>query len=122
MQLGALFEVVIYVRDMAAQVAFYRDTLGLYLSWPPGLADYSTEHWVTFDTGGAVLALHSGGEAVAGTAPRFGFSVVDIHSACTELLARGVQCGEVRTAAPGILILDCTDPEGHGFFLDQREQ
>lgn len=118
--LGGLFEVVVYVKDMQAAVAFYRDALGLAVSWPDGVEDYSREHWVTFNTGGAVLALHSGGEGSAGTPPKFGFSVNDIHAARIELLARGVSCGEVRSAAPGIYILDCRDIEGNSFFLDQR--
>ena len=58
---GELIEIIVYVEDMAAQVAFYRDVLGLRVTWPD-VGDFSGEHWVTFATGAATLALHSGGE------------------------------------------------------------
>jgi catechol 2,3-dioxygenase-like lactoylglutathione lyase family enzyme len=120
MQLGSLFEVIVYCRDMQAQVAFYREQLGLSITWPTGLADYSDEHWVSFATAGATLALHSGGEAPQGTPPRFGFRVGNLAHCKEELTSRGVACGEIRQAAPGILVLDCRDPEGNGFFLEQQ--
>lgn len=119
MQAGSLFQVIVYCRDMQAQVAFYRDVLGLPVAWPRGLNDYSGEHWVTFATDGATLALHSGGEPPLGSPPRFGFRSSDIGADRAELLAQGVQCGEVREAAPGILVLDCRDPEGNGFYFNQ---
>lgn len=121
MQLGSLFEIIVYCRDMQAQTAFYRDTLGLPVAYPQGLADYSQEHWVAFATDGAVLALHSGGEPPTGTPPRFGFRVADIHAAREALIQRKVSCGELRSAAPGITVLDCRDPEGNGFFLEQHD-
>jgi catechol 2,3-dioxygenase-like lactoylglutathione lyase family enzyme len=118
--LGPLFEVIVYVRDMDAQVRFYRDLLGLSISWPAGLADYSAEHWVAFDAGGVALALHSGGQHSAGTPPRYGFKVTDIVATRKELRARGVECSEVRSPAPGVQVVDCKDPEGNGFFIESR--
>jgi hypothetical protein len=44
---------------MDAQVAFYRDKLGLTVSYPDGLNDYTGEYWVTFATGACTLALES---------------------------------------------------------------
>ena len=117
---GPLFEVILYVRDMDAQVRFYRDILGLGITWPDGLADYSAEHWVAFDAGGVTLALHSGGEAPAGTPPRFGFKVEDIAATRAQLIERGVPCSEVRSPAPGVQVVDCKDPEGNGFFIESR--
>lgn len=122
MQLGSLFEIVIYVRDMQRALRFYRDKLDLPVSWPATREEQdSAEHWVTFATDGAILALHSGGEATRGTASRFGLRSSDIHNDRLRLLELGVECGEVRSAAPGVWILDCIDSEGNGFFLDQRE-
>jgi catechol 2,3-dioxygenase-like lactoylglutathione lyase family enzyme len=120
--IGGLFEVIVYVRDMHAQVRFYRDVLGQEISWPAGLADYSGEHWVAFASGGNTFALHSGGGEPAGTPPRYGFRSADIHAAREALLAAGVSLDAVRSPAPGVLVLDCKDPEGNGFFIEQRDQ
>jgi catechol 2,3-dioxygenase-like lactoylglutathione lyase family enzyme len=118
--IGSLFKVILYVRDMDGQVRFYRDTLGLGLSWPAGLNDFTVEHWVAFQVGNVTLALHSGGEEPAGTPPRFGFEVADIAASRAQLLERGVQCSEVRSPAPGVQVVDCNDPEGNGFFIESH--
>lgn len=72
--IGSLCEIILYASDMNAQVAFYRDALGLSVSYPAGLDDYSDQFWVTFETGSCVLALHGGGEKDFGkSAPKFVF-------------------------------------------------
>jgi len=121
MLIGGLFEVILYVRDMDAQVRFYRDVLGQSISWPAGLADYSAEHWVAIDTGAAKFALHSGGQVPQGTPPRYGFSTEHIEQAREHLLKHGVPTSEVRSPAPGVQVVDCTDPEGNGFFIEQQD-
>lgn len=42
MHISGLLEVTLYVRDMARQVAFYRNTISLGISYPSGQADFST--------------------------------------------------------------------------------
>ena len=121
MQLGPLFEVIVYCSDMQKQVEFYRDTLGLAVAWPEK-DDYSGEHWVQLASEGAILALHSGGQATTGTPTRFGFRTSDIHGDREALLDKGVRCGDVREAAPGVQVADCWDPEATPFFLEQREE
>ena len=122
MQLREINELILYVRDMQAMVAFYRDTLGLTVAYPAGLADYADQHWVTFNTGACTLALHGGASGEKGREePRFGFFVDDIQAARSELLSRAVNCGEVRNAAPGIYVCDCRDIEGNGFFLEKHD-
>jgi catechol 2,3-dioxygenase-like lactoylglutathione lyase family enzyme len=122
MRLREINELILYIKDMQAAVAFYRDTLGLSIAYPAGLPDYSNEHWVTFQTGNCTLALHGGASGEKGPQqPRFGFFVDDIHSVRSELISRGVDCGEVRTAAPGIYVCDCKDTEHNGFFIEQHD-
>ncbi|MCB1216342.1 VOC family protein [bacterium] len=121
MALGGISEIIIYVQDMAAAVEFYRDRLGLELCWPADSADYSAESWVTFHTGQCTLALHGGLELVQKQVqPRFGFDVDDIEAARSELISRGVECSEVRSPAPGVQVVDCSDPEGNGFFIEHN--
>lgn len=121
MQLGPLSEIIVHVTDMQRMVRFYRDSLGLAVQWPADLPDYSDEFWVTLSTGACTLALHGGGRdpRVAGEI-RFGFSVVDAAAARESLLAAGVKCGELRSPAPGVQVVDFWDPEGNQLFVEQR--
>jgi catechol 2,3-dioxygenase-like lactoylglutathione lyase family enzyme len=120
MQLGPLFEIIVYCMDMQAQVEFYRDTLGLHIVWPENIEDYSKQHWVVFGTEGAALALHSGGVETFGTPARFGFHVPDAAATRKALVERGVRCNDIREAADGILVVDCWDPEANPFFIEER--
>lgn len=121
MRLGPLIEVILYVRDMATQVAFYRDTLGLDVSYPHDRDSYADEMWVTLATGDCTLALHGGATGVPGpAAPTIVFQVDDIHAAREALIERGVPMGEIRSAAPGILVCDARDPEGNRFSIESR--
>ena len=56
-------KVILYVEDMERMVAFYRDALGLTLTYPTGIAELAREVWVTLDLGcGCALALHGGAD------------------------------------------------------------
>jgi catechol 2,3-dioxygenase-like lactoylglutathione lyase family enzyme len=119
--INGLIEVILYVQDMAAQVAFYRDTLGLDVLYPQGLTDFSSEYWVTLDTGACVLALHGGGQGRLGQdTPKIVFGVDDIHNARTLLIERGLELGEVRPAAPGVWVCDGFDPEGNPISIESH--
>lgn len=116
-----LFETILYVEDMAAQVAFYRDKLGLAVKEPRGLADYSHEYWVELDTGPCTLVLHGGGKRrLSEDAPKVVFQVENISEARAALLARGVSLGQQRTPAPGVWVCDGYDPEGNKFSIESR--
>jgi catechol 2,3-dioxygenase-like lactoylglutathione lyase family enzyme len=120
--LGQLGEVIVYVEDMAAQVAFYRDVLGLSVIVPEGAFDAAAVYWVLFDTGDCKLALHGGGRRRFGEdAPKFVFFVDDIQAARKKLLAAGVPTGEIRSPAPGIEVADSKDPEGNAFSIEMHE-
>lgn len=122
MKTKGLIELILYVQDMNAQVAFYRDNFRLEVSYPNGLTDYGKESWVTLNTGQCVLALHGGGKKRFGEdAPKLVFGVDDIHVARDELLKRGVKISEVRSAAPGVWVCDGVDPEGNRFSIESRE-
>ena len=118
---GELMEVILYVQDMNAQVAFYRNALGLRVSFPQGKADYGQESWVTLDTGGCTLALHGGGQRRLGEdAPNIVFRVADIQAAREELVRQGVSLGQARTPAPGVWVCDGVDPEGNKFSIESH--
>lgn len=119
--LAGMIEVILYVQDMQAMVAFYRDQLGLAVETPVDLADYRDESWVVFDTGGCKLALHSGGEQQLGAdTPMVVFGVADIEQARAVLVERGVAAEEIFEAAPGFKVCHVKDPEGHPLALEER--
>lgn len=114
-----LHEVILYVQDMQAQIAFYHDVLGLELHDAKNRSTQTELHWVTFKTGACTLALHSGGTRQYGAdAPRFVLQVDDLQRWQRKLTDQGVQVGAVRSVAPGIDVLDVVDPEGIHFSLE----
>jgi predicted enzyme related to lactoylglutathione lyase len=121
-QLGGLIKAILYVKDMDAQVRFYRDVLGLSIKFPQGLSDYSNEFWVELDTGQCSLILHGGGQGrLGGDTPKHAFAVDDIEAMRDVLLQRGAKLGEIRSPAPGVRVCDGVDPEGNPFSIDWHE-
>ena len=121
MKTSGLIEVILYANDMQAQVEFYRDVIGLEVNFPDGISDYSQEHWVTFDTGQCLLALHSGGTRRIGEGlPKIVFGVEDLQAAREFLLQKGVKIGPVRTVGLNIAVCDGFDPEGNPFSIEAR--
>lgn len=117
-----LSEIILYVKDMEAQVQFYRDIMDLTLEYPPDRDSYHDECWVVFDTGPCKLALHGGGHCKFGQdAPKFVFEVDDLSAARELLSLKGVHVGKVRSPATGINTFDAEDPEGNIFSLESRE-
>ena len=99
-----LMEVIIYVEDMNAQAEFYSHKLGFEITYPQG------------------LALHGGGKRRLGVdAPKIVFRVDDILAAREELIHRGVELGEVRSAATGVWVCDGEDPEGNKLSIESHE-
>lgn len=120
--IGDLMEVIIYVEDMSAQVAFYREKMGLKVKYPKNKEDFSEEFWVEMDCGPCSLALHAGGKKRFGAdSPKFVFRVDDILAERQSLVDDGVQLGEIRSAAPGVWVCDGEDPEGNKFSIESHE-
>ncbi len=117
-----LMEVIMHVVDMDAMVSFYRDKLGLKLSYPTNAQNFSKENWVTFDTGSCIFVLHSGGRVRMGEQPshRVTFQVKDVRIAREHFVKLGVQLGEVRSPAPGVSVVDGKDPEGNVYALESH--
>jgi predicted enzyme related to lactoylglutathione lyase len=118
MELG---EVILYVEDMATQVAFYRDKLGLKIKNLRASAEPRGETWIEFATGGCSLCLHGGGGRRLGEdAPKIVFRVADVAAARAALVARGVAMGRIRSPAVGVGVADGRDPEGNAFSVESR--
>jgi lactoylglutathione lyase len=112
-KLSTISYVILYVKDTAKAVPFYRDVLGMKVrAEEPG--------WVEIDTGSTVLALHSEEKPPA---ERSGcgvvvFGVDDVQAAYESLKEKGVKF----RGAPQIVCeagdkvgkgADFTDPDGN---------
>jgi len=121
-KIGPLHEIILYVSNMIAQVRFYRDTLGLDVSYPEDLGDGSEAFWVVFHTGQCSLALHGGGEKRIGDdAPKIVFQVDEIDAVREYLISQGVPMSEIVSPAPGIQVSNGRDPEGNAFSIEAVE-
>jgi predicted enzyme related to lactoylglutathione lyase len=114
---GSLQQIILYVQDMTSEVQFYRDVLGLTISYPKNITDYSLEMWVTFETGGCTLALHGGVTEPPSEQHEIVFSVEDINKAQEIISAAGIEIGSIRTLEDGALIAQGRDPAGHRFAI-----
>lgn len=110
-------EMILYVSDMENEVQFYRDTLGLSILYPTNLKDYSSEMWVEFACGDAILALHGGAERVPDDLHEVVFWVEDVTQAREEIVASGIPMNPVRDLEDGALIAEGRDPDGHRFAI-----
>jgi predicted enzyme related to lactoylglutathione lyase len=124
MAVRSFYEIILYVEDMAAMVAFYRDVMGFPVKYPADADDFAHAYWVEFAVGeGAQLVLHGGGSKQLGKdAPTMGFRVDDVPSMRNLLNGRGVQLGEIRYPVPGSVVSDGRDPEGNKFSIFTRER
>ena len=108
---------ILYVHDMASEVHFYRDVLGLCLGYPPDVSDFDGEMWVEFEIGDTILALHGGAGARPDALHEVVFWVADIAQARQAVVSAGYQIGEIRTLEDGALIAEGLDPAGHRYAL-----
>jgi len=119
---GELMELILYVEDMPAQIAFYRDVLGMQVKSPLGDGALTDAAWVELESGPCTLALHAGGKRRFGAdAPKFVFRVADILAVHRILLERSVAMGDIFQAAPGVWVSNATDPEGNIFSIESHD-
>ncbi len=113
---------MVFVSDMDASVAFYRDVLGIPLK-------FQSPHWTEFVTEGATLALHptptaplealqGGGKSPAGTM-RLGFNVEDIDAFHSRMLANDVPCLQEPTLQFGAKLAQYGGPDGLVFSIGE---
>ncbi len=115
-------EVILYVQDMATQVAFYHGTLGLSARTPPPEGGYGRANWVELETGACTLTLRSGGQPRPTSSPVvLVFRVGDIRAAVAELRGKGVVMGELRSREPDVWVSEGTDPEGNLFAVESNQ-
>ncbi len=110
---------IVHVTHMDRSVQFYRDTLGLRLS-------FMSPWWSEFTVGGGILALQAGARGgpaeetsrspsarSAGTA-EVGFLVDDVDQVCADLIERGARIVSPPVDRPeqGVRLAEVRDPDG----------
>ena len=113
---------IVFVSDMRQSVAFYRDVLGLRLT-------FETTHWSEFATDGATLALHLGDGTESGrdpghTAPgrcRPGLQTQDLDEFHRRMIDNGVQCIQEPRETFGSRIAQYLDPDGLAFSVSEQK-
>jgi len=110
-------QTILYVKDMASEVHFYRDVLGLSVQYPQGLKEYAGEMWVEFKLGESSLALHGGAEGGPDGLHEVVFWVEDIDQIRKAILDAGININEIRTLEDSALIAEGLDPDGHRFAI-----
>ena len=104
---------MIWAQDMDRAVAFYRDVLGLDVS-------FQDPHWSELRHGDAVVALHGGGTGdlqITGLS----FEVDDVEAAVRAVAEAGGTVRKSPEHRPNepIILAEVVDPEGNGFMLTQ---
>jgi catechol 2,3-dioxygenase-like lactoylglutathione lyase family enzyme len=113
-----LAKTIMYVKDMDAQVSFYRDILGLEIQYPVDIDNYKEQIWVEFATGECTLALHLDRDKQLGKdRPKLVFSVEDIEIAHQILSDRGVKLSPINSRQGNVKVADGFDPEGNPFAI-----
>lgn len=112
-----LSEILLYVEDMNRMVSFYTEVLGF------DIQEGKPEHgFVRLETGGSSLCLHEGREGDVGPyAPKLVFDVADLETAADHLRNHDVPLGDARSPAPGIRVIDASDPEGNRFSIEATD-
>jgi predicted enzyme related to lactoylglutathione lyase len=99
----------IEVADMERAVAFYVAALGASVV-------FSSPRWTSLHIAGVRVALaHSPAHAPG----RVGlhFAVTHLAKACGEIQRAGGRTASAVEVAPGVVVVDATDPEGNVFAL-----
>lgn len=78
-----LSHAIVFVADMNAAIAFYRDKFGLKLK-------FATPFWSEFDTGPTTLALHPASEANPPGRVQLGFATPDLPGVYADREAIGL--------------------------------
>lgn len=84
--------VILYVKDMAKAIAFYRDTLGIPVR-------FEDKNWSELETEGFTLALHQSDDIPSqhhASSPNITFKAEDIRATREALKAQGLEIGEIN--------------------------
>lgn len=105
MDLGGI---ILFIKDMRAAVAYYRDVLEL----PPDEEQpFPADRFFRFNTGQCKLCLHKAGKPNGGR-QKIVFHVESVSDVHRKLKAKGLQLKPLKNE-DGLSVFDIRDPEGN---------
>ena len=110
----AVARTILYVKDWAENVRFYKETLGLKPAYP------IVDGWAEFSVGGNALCLHGGrtSKAKATGVCCVSFHVKDLDGAIEGLGAAGVKVSKPFSPCEGLRCASFEDPSGNQLSLE----
>lgn len=118
-EMSDLTEIILHVKDLPGQLAFYRDTLGLAVKNDGGQPSARAE----LVTGACSLVLDASLSPVpAHNRTRLVFKVNDVERKRAELVAKGVRIGPLYSPKAGLTACDGSDLEGNLFSLQSSSE
>lgn len=113
---------IVFVSDMKRSVAFYRDVIGLPLT-------FDSPEWSEFATGGATLALHraeppgdAGSAAPIAGRCRPGLGVPDLDAFHERMIEHRVVCLQQPKDLFGSKIAQYLDPDGLAISVSEERR
>ena len=115
--------VIVFVSNMKASIAFYRDVVGMPLK-------FESPGWSEFTTDGATFALHSSAKASPATdgrgetpgSCRPGLNVPNLDEFHQRMLTQNVPCLQPPTEVFGVRVAQYADPDGLSFSVAEERQ
>ena len=114
-----LYQVILVAKDVRKLATFYRDVIGLPMTYPDTDRELASENWATLDAGNCILAVHGGGEIRTSGAAILSLQVEDLDYRCFDLKQRGIDVDPIFEVAPGVRSAKLRDPEGNRLSLEQ---
>ena len=100
-------------------VEFYRDVVGLKVTYPMDSSDLGSEMWVTLDAGSSILAIHGGGSVQGSGSVQLSLKIDDVEALYSDLKSRGVDIEEPHPVGPSVISAKARDPEGNVLSFDE---
>lgn len=114
-----LYQVILLAWDVQRMAEFYRDVVGLKVTYPAPDAKLEDQNWVEFDAGSAKLAIHGGGDIRGSGSVLLSIKVDDLDFTYWDLKKRGVDIQKPREVWEGTRAAKARDPEGNTISFEQ---
>ena len=99
--------IILFVKDMRAVIAFYRDVIGLH---PDEEQPFPAHRFFRFNTGQCKLCLHSASKPNGGR-QKVVFHVESVKAVHDAVKSKGLRLRSLKDLENGLVCFDISDPE-----------
>ena len=114
-----LYQVILLAWDVQRMAEFYRDMVGLKMTYPEPGSSLEDQNWIEFDAGSIKLAIHGGGDIRGSGSVLLSIKVEDLDFVYWDLKKRGVDIQKPREVWEGTRAAKARDPEGNAISFEQ---